>query len=68
MSAECPDLPLHADSNSHSDKIGIHGQPRRLALLGMELAGRQVVAPDDRGEGFGIVGFRGDIVLSAATA
>ena len=53
---------------SHRDKVGIHGQPRRLAFLRMELAGRQVIAPDDRRERFGIVGHGGHIVGISATA
>src|SRR5205823_2843092 len=36
---------------SQRGKIRIHRQPDALALLGMELAGHQVLAPDRRGEG-----------------
>jgi hypothetical protein len=42
--------------STHGDKIGVHRQADRLTLLGMELASSQIVAPDDGGEGIGIIG------------
>ena len=59
------------DSGGHSltrlrsvqgHEIRVHRQAGRLAFLGMKLAGRQVVAPDDGRERIGIIGLGGDVI------
>ena len=47
---------------SQPDEVRIHRQADPLALLGVELAGHQVVAPDRGRERVGIVGLGGDVV------
>ena len=57
-----PEISSEVLSISVTHEIGIHRQPDRLALLGMKLAGRQVLVPDDRGKWIGVVGFGGDVL------
>ena len=51
-----------ASASSAHHEIAVHRQPGRLALLRMELAGRQVLVLNDRREWIGIVGFCGDML------
>ena len=53
---------------SEPREVGVHRQPDLLALLGVELAGHQVLAPDDRRERVGMVGLGGDVLGVSGSA